>query len=82
MRSAFRVGPQEDGCNLLKREPDQPLLSPWIKRNEGGTGKGPQRSCVDALLRRAPRLTVRASLACERLKLWDEVQRRRVGFPA
>jgi hypothetical protein len=46
MCSAFRVGPQEDGCNLLKREPDQPLLSPWIKRNEGGTGKGPQRSCV------------------------------------
>jgi omega-6 fatty acid desaturase (delta-12 desaturase) len=36
----------------------------------------------DPRLRRAPRLTFRASLACARLKLWDEVQGRMVGFPA
>jgi omega-6 fatty acid desaturase (delta-12 desaturase) len=33
------------------------------------------------LLRRAPRLTLRTSLACARLKLWDEIQGRMVRFP-
>lgn len=33
------------------------------------------------LLRRAPRLTLRTSLACARMKLWDEEQGRMVGFP-
>jgi omega-6 fatty acid desaturase (delta-12 desaturase) len=34
------------------------------------------------LLRRAPRLTVRTSLACIRMKLWDEDRQRMIGFPA
>jgi acyl-lipid omega-6 desaturase (Delta-12 desaturase) len=34
------------------------------------------------LLRRAPRLTLRSSLACAGLKLWDEEQRCMVGFPS
>lgn len=33
------------------------------------------------LLRRAPRLTLRSSLQCARMKLWDESQGRMVGFP-
>jgi omega-6 fatty acid desaturase (delta-12 desaturase) len=33
------------------------------------------------LLRRAPRLTLRSSLQCARMKLWDEEQGRMVGFP-
>jgi omega-6 fatty acid desaturase (delta-12 desaturase) len=33
------------------------------------------------LLRGAPRLTLRTSLACARMKLWDEDRRRMVGFP-
>ncbi|MCJ7451108.1 MAG: fatty acid desaturase [Steroidobacteraceae bacterium] len=41
------------------------------------------RECFesDPRLRAAPRLTVRDSLACARLKLWDEDARRMVGFP-
>ena len=33
------------------------------------------------LLRGAPRLTLRSSLECARMKLWDEDRRRMVGFP-
>jgi len=33
------------------------------------------------LLRCAPHLTLRASLQCARMKLWDEAQGRMVGFP-
>ncbi len=33
------------------------------------------------LLRRAPRLTLRGSLRCARMKLWDEARGRMVGFP-
>ena len=33
------------------------------------------------LLRRAPRLTLRSSLQCARMKLWDEVRGCMVGFP-
>ena len=33
------------------------------------------------LLRRAPSLTLRTSLRCARMKLWDEDQGRMVGFP-
>jgi omega-6 fatty acid desaturase (delta-12 desaturase) len=33
------------------------------------------------LLRDAPRLTLRTSLECARMKLWDEDRRRMVGFP-
>ncbi|HVF36206.1 MAG TPA: fatty acid desaturase, partial [Candidatus Saccharimonadia bacterium] len=33
------------------------------------------------LLRQAPKLTFRESLRCIRCKLWDEKQRRMVGFP-
>jgi acyl-lipid omega-6 desaturase (Delta-12 desaturase) len=33
------------------------------------------------LLRAAPRLTLRSSLECARMKLWDEDRRRMVGFP-
>lgn len=33
------------------------------------------------LLQKAPRLSIRASLKCARLKLWDEQNRRLVGFP-
>jgi omega-6 fatty acid desaturase (delta-12 desaturase) len=33
------------------------------------------------LLRRAPRLTLRGSLRCARMKLWDEDRGRMVGFP-
>ncbi len=32
-------------------------------------------------LQRAPRLSIRESLRCARLKLWDEQKRRLVGFP-
>jgi omega-6 fatty acid desaturase (delta-12 desaturase) len=32
-------------------------------------------------LQRAPRLTLRTSLACARMKLWDEERGRMVGFP-
>jgi omega-6 fatty acid desaturase (delta-12 desaturase) len=41
------------------------------------------RECFesDPRLRTAPRLTLRDSLACARLKLWDEDARRMVGFP-
>jgi omega-6 fatty acid desaturase (delta-12 desaturase) len=35
-----------------------------------------------ALLRRAPRLTIRTSLECARMKLWDEELGRMVGYPA
>lgn len=34
-----------------------------------------------SLLRRAPRLTLLSSLKCARMKLWDEEQKRMVGFP-
>jgi omega-6 fatty acid desaturase (delta-12 desaturase) len=34
------------------------------------------------LLQRAPRLTLFASLACARMKLWDEDRQRMIGFPA
>jgi omega-6 fatty acid desaturase (delta-12 desaturase) len=33
------------------------------------------------LLRHAPRLTVKSSLRCARMKLWDEEQGRMIGFP-
>ncbi len=33
------------------------------------------------LLRRAPRLTLRSSLQCARMKLWDEDRARMIGFP-
>ncbi len=33
------------------------------------------------LLQRAPRLTLRSSFACARMKLWDEDLGRMVGFP-
>ena len=33
------------------------------------------------VLRRAPRLTLRGSLRCARMKLWDEQQGHMVGFP-
>jgi acyl-lipid omega-6 desaturase (Delta-12 desaturase) len=36
----------------------------------------------DPLLRRAPRLTLRTSLNCARMKLWDEDLGRMTGFPA
>jgi omega-6 fatty acid desaturase (delta-12 desaturase) len=36
----------------------------------------------DPLLRRAPRLTLRTSLHCARMKLWDEDLGRMTGFPA
>ena len=41
------------------------------------------RECFESspLLQKAPRLTIRESLKCARLKLWDEEQRRLVGFP-
>lgn len=41
------------------------------------------RECFESspLLQRAPRLTIRQSLKCARLKLWDEEHRRLVGFP-
>jgi len=41
------------------------------------------RECFesDARLRTAPRLTLRDSLACARLKLWDEDSWRMVGYP-
>jgi omega-6 fatty acid desaturase (delta-12 desaturase) len=35
----------------------------------------------DRRLQQAPRLTLRSSLACAGLKLWDEDQQRMVGFP-
>jgi omega-6 fatty acid desaturase (delta-12 desaturase) len=34
------------------------------------------------LLQRAPALTLRTSLACARMKLWDEERQRMIGFPA
>jgi omega-6 fatty acid desaturase (delta-12 desaturase) len=42
------------------------------------------RECVEAnpQLQAAPRLTLRGSLACARLKLWDEDGRRLVPFPS
>ena len=42
------------------------------------------RECVEAnpQLKAAPRLTLRGSLACARLKLWDEDARRMVPFPS
>jgi acyl-lipid omega-6 desaturase (Delta-12 desaturase) len=33
------------------------------------------------MLRRAPRLTLRGSLQCARMKLWDEERGHMVGFP-
>lgn len=41
------------------------------------------RECFDSdpRLREAPRLTLRGSLACAQLKLWDEDSARMVGFP-
>jgi acyl-lipid omega-6 desaturase (Delta-12 desaturase) len=36
----------------------------------------------DPLLQRAPRLTLRTSLGCASMKLWDEACGRMVGFPA
>jgi omega-6 fatty acid desaturase (delta-12 desaturase) len=41
------------------------------------------RECFESspLLQKAPRLTIRASFKCARLKLWDEEKRRLVGFP-
>jgi omega-6 fatty acid desaturase (delta-12 desaturase) len=42
------------------------------------------RECFESnpLLQRAPRLTLRESLKCARLKLWDEQSRRLVPFPS
>jgi omega-6 fatty acid desaturase (delta-12 desaturase) len=42
------------------------------------------RECFESspLLQAAPRLTLRTSLRCAGLKLWDEDLRRLVGFPA
>jgi len=42
------------------------------------------RECYESspLLQKAPRLTVRESFRCARLKLWDEEQRRLVRFPS
>ncbi|HSD74696.1 MAG TPA: fatty acid desaturase [Steroidobacteraceae bacterium] len=34
------------------------------------------------LLQRAPSLTLRTSLACARMKLWDEERQQMIGFPA
>jgi len=41
------------------------------------------RECFEAIpaLQKAPRLTLRSSLRCARLKLWDEQERKLVGFP-
>jgi acyl-lipid omega-6 desaturase (Delta-12 desaturase) len=41
------------------------------------------RECFESspLLQKAPRLTLISSLRCARMKLWDEEQRRMVGFP-
>jgi omega-6 fatty acid desaturase (delta-12 desaturase) len=42
------------------------------------------RECYESspLLQRAPRLSIRASLRCARLKLWDPEARKLVGFPS
>ncbi len=71
---------------------DLPRLVHWITGNIGYhhihhlSSRVPNyrlRECFesDPRLRAAPRLTLRDSMACARLKLWDEDARRMVGFP-
>jgi acyl-lipid omega-6 desaturase (Delta-12 desaturase) len=71
---------------------DLPRLLHWFTGNIGFhhihhlAAKIPNyrlRECFESspLLQKAPRLTIRESLKCARLKLWDEEQRRLVGFP-
>ena len=71
---------------------DLPRLVHWLTGNIGYhhihhlSSRVPNyrlRECFesDPRLRAAPRLTLRDSLACARLKLWDEDARRMVGFP-